>query len=86
MFFCYHQLTSSPLCDQRADIRLQCHVEAHEGGHPRWHGQRHGHVLLLWTGGLLSQAGIQVGQILFPRLKNAEISVRLSTLSDEVIL
>ena len=79
-------MTSSPLCDQRADIRLQCHVEAHEGGHPRWHGQRHGHVLLLWTGGLLSQAGIQVGQILFPRLKNAEISVRLSTLSDEVIL
>ena len=50
----FHQIYFSPLCDQRVDLRLQCHVEAHKGGHPRWHSQRHGDVLLLWTWSLLT--------------------------------
>ena len=58
----FYQIYSSPLCHQWADIRLQCHVEAHEGGHPGWHRQRHGDVLLLRAGRLLSQACIQVGR------------------------
>ena len=85
--FNLYQIYSSTLCDQWLDIRVQCHVEAHEGGHPRWHGQRHGDVLLLWTGGLLSQAGIQVRQFLFSRLKkNCFVGqLCLSTLSGKVI-
>ena len=80
--FNLYQIYSSTLCDQWLDIRVQCHVEAHEGGHPRWHGQRHGDVLLLWTGGLLSQAGIQVRQFLFSRLRSVmfEYIVRQSNL------
>ena len=84
----FNRIYSSSLCDQRIDIGLQCHVEAHEGGHSRWHRQRHGDVLLLWTRRLLSQAGLQVSQLSFSKKQiflSTTLSGKVSTLSGKVI-